>query len=129
MSNWERQAEIIAMKIESPETSENEVEALGNARRRAIEDIFEEYCEVGRDAARFRDAGVSWSSPSEYDADRDQITFVSEKNGIVTADVVHAAIPDFVFRYNIVRLGERWMLRDVRKRRIKEMPGWSADLL
>ena len=91
-----------------------------------LEAIFEQYVESGRSAKRLRDGGQYCGGPEpDYNPATEAILSTEEIDGCVTVETQMAHNYQFRFRYQLVKVADRWLIKDNRVALSKHRKGWK----
>ena len=105
---------------------EAEHERRKEASRANLEAIFEQYVETGRNGKRLRDAGQHCGGPEpDYNPATEAILSTKEMDGCVTVETQMAHNFQFRFRYQLVKVADRWLIKDNRVALSKHRKGWK----
>ncbi|NLS92810.1 MAG: hypothetical protein GXX96_11700 [Planctomycetaceae bacterium] len=124
MNAWELQAaEQHRAKVDRTQFERNRA-----LRRAKLEEIFERFCEVGKEAERLQDVGVSFSL-GKPEHEGESIVRTTERAGTVTIETEQPEERGWQYKYQLVDVAGEWRIRDNRKYRSKGETKWSKDLL
>jgi len=107
------------------EKAEKEVEKRYGKLRQQMAKIFDRYCEVGVKARRVRDALHSGGAEPDYNPETERILSVTEKPGKIIVETQMAHNFQFRFKYEVVNVNGKWLLRDNRKCKAAGDEKWS----
>jgi hypothetical protein len=128
MNRWEW--EIIREDFGDLENlPERKIEAEVARRRRRQRDrlarIFETYCEAGANARRVRDVMHAGGEEPDYNPDTEKILSVRDEGDKVIVETQMAHNFGFRLKYELVKVGGTWRVRDNRKCKAADTAKWS----
>jgi hypothetical protein len=131
MFKWEEETDRL---LSSPEVKAMTYESRlqeKRIRRALIEEIFDKYCEVGKNSKRLKGGGLSYGTPRYYDPSFEPIVSVEENkkgNVIVVTRRIDNPV-DYRFKYEIIATELRFLIRDNKTSTTPMTPKWSSHLL
>jgi hypothetical protein len=112
------------------EMSEEQIERENFVRRKALESIYEDYCDAGKNAERLQDAGISYGDPPTYDPTGEQIVSFTEKRGKIIIESKENYRMKCVRKFELVEKDGIWRLRDSLKYKWEGEPSkWKKSIL
>ena len=115
MQNWESEMLRHSATIDWPNAKQEELELHSAQMRRRLAEIFERYCEAGRDAERVNDVLHCGGGEPDYNAQTERITSVVTRGRKVVVETHQAHNFRHKLRYELVQVDGRWKVRDNRK--------------
>lgn len=128
MESWEW--EFIREDFSDLENASEKVAGAEVARRYGIlrtglAKIFEKYCEAGLKAKRMQDELHSGGNEPDYNSKTETILSVEDCADTLIVETQMAHNFKFKLRYELVKINNRWRIRDNRKRRADYDQKWS----
>ena len=128
MNAWERECAAHYKSLDWERGIDKAALDLARAsQRKRLEQIFERYCEIGKQAERLQDLGSY--NPDQPEHDDEEITSLTEKAGKVIIETRQRRFRGWEFRYEVVQVDGNWRLRDNRKFRSQGKPAWKRHML
>ncbi|MFN3149930.1 NTF2 fold immunity protein [Bremerella sp.] len=125
MNQWER--ERAQLFFDRHQLGPDEYLRLRAVKKERLTDIFRQYCEVGDEAERVQ--GMGSFSPDAPMHEGEVVTGIEEKRNKVIVETTSPQEGGWDYRYELVLVGDAYLLRDCRKRRIIGKDKWSKDML
>lgn len=130
MNEWEKRAAARYEAIDWGNTSEEALAHDRDLNRQEITAIFDKYCEVGSQATRLQDQGLSFNlDQPEYDPDGETIVDIIAKKGKVIVETQQTYLLKWKMKYELVETADGWKIRDNRKRSSDKNSRWKRDIL
>jgi hypothetical protein len=102
-----------------------EIAKRNDASRKKLASIFKRYCEAGVRARRVRDLLHSGGEEPDYNPRTEKILSVEDRGDTVVIETKMSHNFKFNLRYEMVRKGGKWLIRDNRKCKSDFHPKWS----
>lgn len=128
MDAWESEAARHHRSVDWGNADQAQLARDRVLQRQNMEQIFEQYCEVGKQAERLQDQGLSFNL-GQPEHEGETVVRVTERAGKVLVETEQPQSRGWEFRYELLQIAGEWRLRDRRKRRCKGQERWSKDLL
>ena len=129
LNEWESETNRQYEAIDWESFSEAENSTQVSERKRALAGIFAEYCDVGANATRLQDQGLSHSARPQHDPEVEKIIEVREEAGTVVVETRETVGSKWFWKYEVVRTKDGWKVKDKRYRKLKPEGRWSKDIL
>jgi hypothetical protein len=97
-------------------------------QRKKAEAIFEQFCEAGASSLRFRDLGMSFTDPPEYDPELETIVSIATREDAVDVTTKHVNIKNSLNKYRLIDKYSKWIIRN-KKYSFDMGKTWSKDYL
>jgi hypothetical protein len=121
MHDWEaamiEQSKGLSARLEGMNEEEvrTTMDRIKAASRSKLQSIFEEYCEAGAEAKRLRTGLYYGAVEPSYNPDKEVIQVVSESGQKVIVETQMTHELRNRLKYELVRMGDSWKIRDNRK--------------
>lgn len=129
MNSWEADALQHHESVDWGNADELQLAVQREVQRRHLEAIFAKYCEIGTQAERLQNQGLSFGDPPAYSTDGEEVISVTPKGSKLVIETRQTRPPHWKYRYELVQLEGEWRLRDTRKRSSEKNPTWRRDML
>ncbi|MEZ6072497.1 MAG: NTF2 fold immunity protein [Pirellulales bacterium] len=130
MHSWEAAAARRENAFDWENSTESDYDELTVQEREEVAHIFERFCEVGRLACRLQEGGMSLSlDEPHYNPEKESIESFEESNDVVVIETKQAHHHRFYYRYELVRVGDEWRIRDNKKYAVTKGSSWTEDIL
>ena len=126
MNDWGSRAQLQSDAIDWERTTTEEVNQLRDSWREQLTGIYSEYCEVGVDAKRLRDSGVSFNRGRQF---YEEVTAVNHKGDKIIIETQQTEAARWRYCYELVLVGDIWRIRNNRKQSSDKDRRWKTDLL
>ena len=128
-NDWETDIAQYYKSVDWGNSSQEELDSAKARYRAWLEAIFEKYCQAGAEAERLQDtAGISYD-PSQPEHGDEAIISLTEKGRKVIIETRQMRPHGWEYRYELVQVDGRWLLRDTRKYRFQGETDWERDML
>lgn len=98
-------------------------------QRAGLEAIFVRYCAAGLGAKRLKDQGFAVQDPPKYDPEHEKVTSVSQAGGSVFIETVEDVEADWRYRYELIQVDGRYLIKDNKRFRLGPDAKWRPHLL
>jgi hypothetical protein len=106
----------------------DDIQQAHQSFKNGLKDIYSKYCDVGLQAKRLRDQGVSFCDRPGDDPNYERISSVEEKRGKVYI-VTRCDAENWWSRYEAVETSQGWKLRDRKGWKSKLDAKWLVEML
>jgi len=128
MNAWETEVARHYKSIDWAHGDYDELQQANMSHRERLDQIFERFCELGKQAERLQERG--WTCNLQLPEHSDEtVTSVEEKPGTVIVETQQMRPNGGVFRYELVQMDGQWHVRDNRQRRSEVDASWSKYML
>ena len=128
MTAWETDVAQYYKSVDWGNASQEILDRAKEQYRERLEAIFQKYCQAGAQAERLQDAGISYD-PSQPEHGDESIISLTEKGRKVIIETRQMRPHGWEYRYELVQMDGRWLLRDTRKYRFQGDTDWERDML
>jgi hypothetical protein len=110
-----------------PDAIDAEVDKRRLKQRKRLAKIFDKYCEAGSDARRVHDVLHCGGEEPDYNPRTEKVLSVEARGDKVIIETKMAHNFKFRLKYELVKVGRTWRIRDNRKCKNESLPNpkWS----